>query len=102
MMDLLKRQVDFIRYLVKLNESERKEIAKHLTTSQAKAISQIVFNCIKGSFKIKKSKLEDLKKHKLSLYKIADKKISLKEKRTLISKRIQQITIILKEAVKWI
>lgn len=101
-MDILKKEVDFLRYFIKLNESEKKDIAKHLTRSQTTAISQILLNGIKGSFKITKSKINVLRKHKSALYKIAEKHMSLQKKRILISKRIEQVSTILKEGIKWI
>lgn len=102
MTDVLKKELQFLHYFVKLNDSEKRSIVKNLTKSQTKAISQILLNAIKGSFKIDKSKLKDLKRYKISLYKVADKKTSLQQKRNLISRRIHQITVVLKEGLKWI
>ena len=102
MTDILKRESQFLHYFIKLTDSEKRSIAKHLTKSQTIAISQILLNAIKGSFKIDKSKLSELKRYKTSLYIIADKKTSLQQKRNLISRRIHQITVVLKEGLKWI
>lgn len=102
MTDVLKKEAPFLQYFVKLNDKERRDIAKHMTKSQTIAISQIVYNAIKGSFKIDKSKLSELKKYRTALYNIAEKKTSFQQKRNIISRRIQQVTAILKEGLKWI
>ena len=102
MNSVLKKESPFLRYFVKLSESEKRAISKHLTKSQTTAISQILFNAIKGSFKIDKSKLLELKRCRTTLYIIADKKTPLQQKRKLISRRIRQITLVLIEGLKWI
>ena len=102
MINRLKKEAQFLHYFIKLTDSEKRTIAKHLTNSQVTAISQILFNAIKGSFKIHKSNLLELKRYRTSLYNIADKKTPLQQKRNLILRRIRQITVILKEGLKWI
>jgi len=101
MTDLLKKEAPFLRYFVQLSDNEKKSIAKHFTKSQLAAISQILFNAIKGTFKIDKSILPELKRYRTSLYNIAEKKTTLEKKKRLISRRIRQVTTILKEGLKW-
>ena len=102
MTDVLKKEALFLHYFVKLSNIEKRAIAKYMTKSQTTAISKIVYNAIKGSFSIDKSKLSELKRYRTALYNIADKKTSLKQKRNIISRRIGQVTAILKEGLKWI
>lgn len=102
MTDLLKKEAPFLRYFVQLTDAEKKSVAKHLTKSQLTAISQILYNAIKGRFKIVKSALPELKRNRTSLYKIAEKKTSLGQKKSLISRRIRQVTLVLNEGLKWI
>lgn len=102
MTHVLKKEAQFLNYFIKLGDSEKRVIAKHLTKSQIAAISQILLNGIKGSFKIDKSNLPELKRYRVSLYTIADKKTSLQQKRNLISRRIRQVAVVLKEGLKWI
>lgn len=102
MTDVLKKEAPFLQYFVKLSDSEKKSISKHLTKSQTSAISQILFNAIKGTFQLNKSQISELKRYRTSLYTIADKKTSLQLKRNLVSRRIRQVTLILKAGLKWI
>ena len=96
----LKKETLFLRYFIKLSNSEKKEIVKNLTKSQINAISAIIYNAIKNTFKIKTSDLDELKKYRSSLYAIVNKKTALKRKRSLISRRIKQVEIILNEGLK--
>lgn len=102
MTDILKKEAQFLFYFIKLTDNEKKAIAKHLTKSQVLAISQIILNGIKGSFKIANSDLPELKRFRTSLYNISEKKTSIQQKRNLIARRIRQVTVILKEGLKWI
>lgn len=102
MTDTLKKESAFLRYFISLKDSEKRQIAKHFTKTQTLAISQIVLNAIKGTFKIQKNDLPDLKRFRLDLYEIADKKTALQRKRSLVGKRIKQVTLILNEGLKWI
>lgn len=102
MTQILKKEAPFLHYFIKLGDADKRNIAKHLTKSQITAISQVLLNGIKGSFKIDKISLPELKRYKVSLYAIADKKTALKRKQNLISRRIHQVTVVLKEGLKWI
>lgn len=103
MMDILKKEAQFLHYFIKLADSEKVTIAKHLTNSQITAISQILFNAIKGSFKIAKSNLLEWKRYRTSPYNNADKKTPFQQKRNLIArKRIRKVIAVFKEGLKWI
>ena len=100
--NIIKQQSLFLHYLVKLSNGDKKAVIKNLTKAQCSAISSVIYNAIKKTFEIKSTDLNELKKYRSSLYLIADKKTSLKRKQALIARRLKQVTIILKAALKWI
>lgn len=102
MTDGLKKETLFLHYFVKLSDKEKKSAAKQLTKSQTTAISQVIYNAIKGTFKIDKAKLSEIKRHRTALYNIADKKTPFVQKRNIISRWIHPVVVILKEGLKWI
>jgi hypothetical protein len=89
MTELFQKEAVFYRYFITLSDSEKRQIAKNFTKTQTLGISQIILNAIQGTFKIRKDDLPELKRFRLDLYEIADRKSALQRKRVLIAKRVK-------------
>lgn len=102
MKNLLKKEGLFLHYLIKLSDSDKKRVLKNLTPSQVTALSGIIFNGVRKSFPLSKSDLKVLKKYNSSWRIIVRKNSGYKRKKSELVKRVREVSIILRAALKWI
>ena len=88
--------------LFTLDQKSVKLVIKKLTRSQVRVISGIIFNAVQNRLKLKRTDINRFKKFNSSWKQIVKKSTSLSKKRQLFAKRWKEITIIIKEALKWI
>ena len=98
----MRKEALFLHYVMRLSESERKYILRHLTKPQCRAVAGIIFNGLKKTFPIKLSDVKKIKKYKTTLYLIVNKNTNFEEKTKLLAQRAVQVAVILKAALKWI
>ena len=68
--------------------------------SQIQTISGIVFNAVNRVFEIKRSDIHLLKKYNASWSLLVNKKTILTKKRAIIIKRVREVCVILRAALK--
>lgn len=90
----------FLHFLVNADKKQTKWILKIMNKSQMEAICAIVYNAIHGTFLLKQPIIDSVRPYKQQLYQIIDKKIAAVKRKELMIRRVQEIVIFLRSAVK--
>lgn len=80
-------QEPFLRLLARSSPKRRKFLLKQATKEELTALFEICMNIRKNKINLSHNQLKKLKKHKALIRKLADKKVSLKRKKTLINQK---------------
>ena len=80
----LKRQVPLLLVLAKANPSVCKTILRSADRDLLQCLSECALNILKGNVKLKPSDKARLTKYRQKLRKVADKRVSLKEKHKIV------------------
>ena len=83
-MDRLKRNASTLKLLRGTKKSFQKAVLEKSKDDLVKCICDISFNVLKGTAPISKQDKKRLSRHKSSLRKLIDRKLSLKKKRKVI------------------
>ena len=76
----MKHNSELLRFLTKAKPEQKKAILKTLSDEQVKAICECVLNILRGTIVVTSQVKNRLQKHKTSLRKLGDKKVSVKHK----------------------
>lgn len=83
-MNNIQENIDFLRTLVKCSQLEFVRFVQVARRSKLLAICEIFHNILDGNIEVSDSERKALKKHRKTLRKFCTKKISAKDKKTLV------------------
>ena len=102
MKELLRKEGLFLQYLVNLPDNERRLAVKSLTNSQIRVICGIVCNAIKQVVSLKRKDINLLKKYNSTWSVLIAKNTNRKQKQAIIIRRIKEICLILRAAIRFL
>lgn len=98
-MTITSKQLQYLRVLHKCPKKLRKDLLEKLPTSSIKAICECCLNLLRGHIPLTNYQKNSLKKDKLILRRLADKKKPLYTKRKLIIQKGGFLNILLPAAI---
>ena len=87
MSNRLQDNLDFLRVLAKCNKKQRQALLEHGNNELLKCICELSLNVLNGAFPLTEDELKRLRRFKLLLRTLIDKKIPLKQKKKHLIQR---------------
>ena len=78
---LLKEQAAFLHFFPKATKVQQKFLLQHITKEQLQALTEVIYNLLKGSITLTKDEKKTLKRWATELRAIGNPKTGLKRKR---------------------
>ncbi len=96
MSKVTKQNRSFLTFLLETQSSvQKKLLLQNITPPQLKALTEIIYNLLHSDITLSKDKLTKLKKYKSALRSLADKSVSVKQKKNILQRSIPAITLVL-------
>ena len=97
MSKVVRRNAPFLRLLVATaSKSQRKGLLDTITNDQLKALTEVIFNLLRGVIAITPSYRNQLRKQKKLIRLLGDKSVSPKRKRVALCRKGSVIAVLLK------
>ena len=89
MSQVIKTNADFLRLVSSTpSRQQRTALLKTITSTQLQAIASVAFNLLQGSIPFTPSYKRKLKRHRVAIRTIADKKISVKKRKQALQPKV--------------
>lgn len=83
----IKANTPFLHLLARSGPKRRKNLLKQATKEELSAIFEICLNILRGNLNIKGKDYTKLKRQRQLIRKLADKKVSVKQKKVLVNQK---------------
>lgn len=94
-MSRLKRNITIIKSLDSLTPKQFKAVIEHSDKDLIYCLSNVIHNVTTGKIPVKQSTLKKLRKYKKELYKLCEKRLSLKQRKKILVQKGRGIFSIL-------
>ena len=99
MNSLLKKEQPFLRLFMTASHEQKKALVKTITTSQMRAVIQIVYNIIRGSRNLSESNKRKVRRYKPVILRFIEKGKPLQIRRSILLKDLP-IFVLLVQTIK--
>lgn len=104
MSELIQKERFFLLLLMQTSLKQQKMMIENITSSQLKAVVQIIFNVLQGVLKVDNVLKTKLKRRKKLIRQLIQKQLSFKKRKLLMIKNIKTIISLIKliEEQRWL
>jgi ribosomal protein S20 len=99
MSDLVKREKHFLKLFLSTSNAQRRALINSITSSQLKAVVQIVYNALQGNLTVNDRVIRALKESRLVIRRFVSKDLTHQQRKRLLSKYTKQFLLLLKPVV---